>query len=555
MHDPIERFEVKVRYGAITGRLVIDDFIEEFKAMAPSLHRLCNDEEVVDVGALIYCTERLPEEIYHIREVLVQADIPDKLPGMTGITEITTHARRRSAFDIGDDTVIVVAREGVTELLDLISLLVSFSIEAKKIVALLADDPLIAELKDPATDGDLTRRNRCMARLAFCLGVTDDLIMELDGYWEQKLLSRLRHLLEHPPSLVVRLHKGYSLESIQGRSKGWASRIAEHVQTCANKHGPLHVISSNLHSCVNLLSGFAQHHSEEIWKFAESRADFQKWDGKQPCRENLLYFFMKDWLKQNPERQREKQEFETSRGIKKLEDIHHLGIDAQVVDCTRLEPSELDPRLHVVAHKLKEERPLLINFDYAFGDQAGIVLDYLLRQFAGQVASFSIMGKAGTVVGDRGGVMLPTYLLKQGSDDVYDFPVDNILDPLDFEGLYSGAIHTDGPMLTVLGTVLQNDEMLRRYRDDWGILGLEMEGIPYVRSLHQNRKRGLMRDDFKIGVAYYASDAPLIPGESLSRELAFEGLDATYGISVALLNALLGTNEHKAARIMLQELG
>ena len=150
------------------------------------------------------------------------------------------------------------------------------------------------------------------------------------------------------------------------------------------------------------------------------------------------------------------------------------------------------------------------------------------------------MGKAGTVVGERGGILLPTYLLRQGSDDVYDFPVPNFLTPEDFAGLPVGTVSTGGPMLTVLGTVLQNDRMLLRYRDEWGILGLEMEGIPYVRSLHQSRKRGFMSESFRMGVAYYASDAPLVPGESLSKELAFQGLDATYGISQVILSHLLG---------------
>jgi hypothetical protein len=540
MRDPIERFDVKVRYGAITGRLEIDDFIDEYKAMSPSLHRHCNDGDVVDVGALIYCTERLPKQIYHIHEVLVQSDIPDKLPGMAGITELRTDARRRTSFDIGDDTIIVVAREGVTELLDLVTLLVYFVIEAKKIARLLNDDPLLSELGDPDLATDPVRRNRCLARLAFVLGVTDDEVVDLDGHWDNELLKRLLHLWKNPPKIVVRLHRGYSLEAVRSRSEAWAQRINQRVTDLVEAHGPLHVLSSNLHSCVNLLSGFAQLHAEEIWDFAESRTGFDEWDKVRPSRDNALYLYMRDWLKAHPDRQADKLEFEESRGVRNLLDVHHVGIDVQLVDCSKLVPSEWDPRLRLLAQRLKDERPLLINFDYAFGDQAGIVLDYLFRQFGRQIASFTVMGKAGTVVGGRGGVMLPTYLLRQGSDDVYDFPVPNFLTQDDFDGLQLGAIHTDGPMLTVLGTVLQNDKMLRRYRDEWGILGLEMEGIPYVRSLHQNRKRGYLSDNFKMGVAYYASDAPLIPGESLSRDLAFEGLDATYGISLAILNALLG---------------
>lgn len=540
MRDPIERFELKVRYGAITGKLEIDSFLEEFKAMSPSLHRLCNDPEVVDVGALLYSTARLPKQIYRIREVLVQADIPDKLPGMEGITELRSEARRRTAFDIGGDTIIVVAREGVSELLDLVTLLVSFAIEAYKVVNLLRHDPLLEELRDPALGNDVVRHNRSLARLAFVLGVTDDEIVELDSHWDRELIPRLLHLVDHPPRIVVRLHKGYSLEAVQARSEAWAHRINSKIQERAESHGPLHVLSSNLHSCINLLSGFAHRHAEEIWEFAASRPLYADWDRKRPAPDNVLYLAMRDWLKAHPERQAEKLEFEEARGIRHLLDVHHVGIDVQLVDCSRLAPDEWDPRLRLNAERLLQEKPLLINFDYAFGDQAGIVLDTLFRQFGQQIVSFTVMGKAGTVVGERGGIMLPNYLLRQGSDDVYDFPVPNFLQAEDFQNLAVGAVATGGPMLTVLGTVLQNDRMLLRYRDEWGILGLEMEGIPYVRSLHQSRKRGYLSPEFRMGVAYYASDAPLVPGESLSRELAFQGLDATYGISLALLNSLLG---------------
>lgn len=540
MRDPIARFELKVRHGSITGRLDIDSFLDEFKAMSPSLHRLCNDNDVVDVGALIYTTARLPKQIYRVREVLVQADIPDKLPGMLGITELRTDARRRTAFDIGSDTIIVVAREGVSELLDLVTLLVSFAIEAYKILHLLKGDPLLTELSEPTLAEDTVRRNRALARLAFVLGVTDDEIVALDAHWDNELVSRLLHLVNSPPSIVVRLHKGYGLEAVQARSEAWAQRINQVVRELVEVHGPVHVVSSNLHSCVNLLTGFARLHRDDIWAFADTRPTYRDWDKKRPAPDNVLYMAMRDWLKAHPERQADKVEYELSRGISNLPDVHHVGIDVQIVDCSKLVPEEWDPRLRLAAERLKSERPLLINFDYAFGDQAGIVLDTLFRQFGRQIESFTVMGKAGTVVGERGGILLPTYLLRQGSDDVYDFPVPNFLTPEDFAGLPVGTVSTGGPMLTVLGTVLQNDRMLLRYRDEWGILGLEMEGIPYVRSLHQSRKRGFMSESFRMGVAYYASDAPLVPGESLSKELAFQGLDATYGISQVILSHLLG---------------
>ena len=99
-------------------------------------------------------------------------------------------------------------------------------------------------------------------------------------------------------------------------------------------------------------------------------------------------------------------------------------------------------------------------------------------------------------------------------------------------------------MLTVAGTILQNEKMLRKYREEWNILGLEMEGIPYLRALHQCLKRNWVSAELDVLVGYYASDAPLEIGETLARELAFDGLNPTYGLNIAILRRILRREEH-----------
>lgn len=531
----VEKFEIQVRYGAIRGTFVIDEFIAPFQAMEPSLHRFSGQPALLDVDALAYTTERLPQGIHRIREVLVQADVPDKLPHMAGISRLETPARRRATFQVGEEIVIIVAREGVTELLDLVSLLTSYSIEAQKIASLLVGTELLEDVRAFAGP-DLAERNRLLARTAFQLGTTDDQIVRLDALWGGELLERLICLVDHPPHFVVRLHRDYSPEAAVSRARLWARRIHETVCEFCPKDAPVHILSSNTHSTVNLLSAFVRLHADAVWAWARSESAYREHLPAERT-ENLLYFVMREWLKAFPERRREKAESELAHGIHELEDVYHVGLYAQVMDLSRVDLGAVDARLHLDAAALGRDRPVLINFEYAFGEQAGIVVDQLFRELQGRVASFSIMGKAGTVVGERGGVMLPTWLLKQGSNDVYDLPFGNILRPEDFPGL---EVHAEGPMLTVLGTILQNDEMLRRYRDEWGIQGLEMEGIPYVRALRQCQKRGVLRPDLKVAVGYYASDAPLVPGESLSRDLSLEGVNATYAINAAILNRLLG---------------
>lgn len=525
--NPILAFETHIIYGGLTGKFVIDRFHEPYQKVAPSLHRQCDNPDVVDIPALLYACKRLPETIHQVREILVQADVPDKLPDMAGIEEIHTEARRRPTFMIGDDIIIIVAREGHTELLDLACLLTMWSIEAQKITALVKDTPLLEEIRVYQTeDRDQAHENRLLARLAFQLGTTDDLVVDLNRLWGDELLARVVHLADHPSHLTLRLHRAYSVDAAIERSRQWARAIKARV---AATDGPVHILSSNLHSAVNLLSPFPRHQGPSIQDWAGKRyGDFSTPD--------LLYYALKDWVGEEPERLEERRRLDESLGMVGMPDNFRVGLNAQIIELGLIDPTLTDPRLNLNWEKIKAEKPILINFDYAFGEQAGIVLEQLFREFGHRIASVSIMGKAGSLVGSRGGVLLPDYLLRQGANDLYDLPFGNVLRPEDFEGL---EVRSGGPMLTVMGTVLQNDVILSKYRDEWGCLGLEMEGIPYLRALHQCRKLGLTRPDLQMGIGYYASDTPLVPGQSLARELALEGVKATYALNLALFNRLL----------------
>lgn len=550
MNETIDNFEILVRHGALCSTIIIEELCDAFKAMKPSLHRYCDEPHIVDVEALIYAIERLPATVHKVREVLVQSDVPDKLPTMAGVERVPSGARRRPTFQLGEDLVIVVAREGRTELLDLISLLTSYLIEARKIGDLLSLDPLgeeLSHLKQPLT---LAEHNRLLARLAFVLGVTDDLVVRLDECWNGELLQRVVALTAKPPSITVRLHRGYSVDASRDRARDWARSLQEAVERECGPDAPVHLLSSNTHSTVNLLSGYANCVTDEVWEWARANKlyddELTSLGSQRP--ENITYFLLRDWLRAFPERKQEKRDWETLHGIFNLDDAHHVGVEAQVLNLASLPHSRIDSRLHLSADSLKNDAPVLINFDYAFGEQAGILVEQLFRQFGHRIASFSIMGKAGTVVGRRGGIMLPSYLLRGGSRDIYDLPFGNALTAQDLDGLKMDEIHAGGPMLTVAGTIMQNDEMLEEYRDEWGVLGLEMEGIPYVRALHQCQKLGLTRDQLDVAVGYYASDAPLVPGESLSRELSFEGLNATYALNIAILHRILGRGETQETR-------
>lgn len=549
--EAIESFEVEVRHGTIKGMYDIAQLVPAFQRMHPSLHRFCDNQEVIDVDALLYTTARLPERIHEVREILLQKSVPSDFATQPGIESLRSPSRRRSSFRIGPETIIIVVREEITELLDLMSILTSYFIEATKIYKLLVGKPLLDEIRQFVSGKNAKEetRNRLMARLVFELGTTEDLLRVLDEKWNGELFIRLQYIGEHLPTIYVRMHRAFSHRPSSGPARNWCQRIADFVsEMSGNEDRPIHIISSNTHSTVNVLSGYARLHEKDVLEWGlnnstdpESLHVIERHVNTNH-HHNLLYYLLRGYLRALPEEAEKKFAYDQSLGITALADIFMVGIDCQVIDLSRLDFDVIDPRLHLDREKLLKEKPVIINFDYAFGEQAGTIIEELIMSFQKRIHSFSIMGKAGTVVGERGGIMIPSYLLQQRRNDIYDFPNGNQLKPEDFKVVTNSPIYTNGPMLTVLGTVLQNNTMLHEYREKWHILGLEMEGIPYVRKLHQCNKLGYLRDDIIINVAYYASDAPLVLGETLSRELRFAGVDATYGINLVILNKLLAKN-------------
>ncbi len=550
--DAIEWFEVEVRHGTLKGFFDISELTASFKRMRPSLHRYCDNETIIDVDALLYTTARLPEGIHLVREVLLQKSVSADFASLPGIEALRTLSRRRASFRIGPETVIIVAREDITEILDLVSILTSYYIEASKIHRMLHASHLLEDIR--ALNASGTERgsatfNRLMARLVFEFGTTEEQMELLDEKWGGRLFERLQYIGEHLPTIHVRFHKGFHAGTLpsRGPARNWAKRIADHVSRISEgAERPIHIISSNTHSTVNVLSSYARLHSEKVleWGRANSKDDESRniieSHVNTDQHTNLIYYLLKGYLRAQPDLMQEKQAEDAQIGITVLPDVFMVGIDCQVIDLCRINFDLVDSRLELNRERIMQERPIIINFDYAFGEQAGTIIEELILSFGKRIRSFSIMGKAGTVVGERGGIMIPSYLLQQGRNDIYDIPNGNQLRKEDFKDVaFRSQVHVGGPMLTVLGTVLQNHSMLREYKEVWGILGLEMEGIPYMRKIHQCHKLGHLKKDITVNVGYYASDVPLVPGETLSRELSFAGVDATYGINIAILNKLL----------------
>lgn len=147
------------------------------------------------------------------------------------------------------------------------------------------------------------------------------------------------------------------------------------------------------------------------------------------------------------------------------------------------------------------------------------------------------MGKAGILEGGKGDLMIPSAHLFEGTADNY--PFENELSKEDFED--NGLLVFEGAMVSVLGTSLQNRDILKFFHDStWSVIGLEMEGAHYQKAIQAAAKlRKSIKETVKVRYAYYASDNPLETGSTLaSGGLGTTGVKPTYLITEKILDQL-----------------
>lgn len=305
----------------------------------------------------------------------------------------------------------------------------------------------------------------------------------------------------------------------------WADAVKQYLLENNLMHRPVHIISANMHSVMNTLftpealkTELKDKTSMEMYEELSDKANGQ-------IRNKILKVAL-------------------ANGMKFLEDSSGTNIDVQVFDTAKLKKTYGTTKFNKLPD---DEKPVLVVMDYAFGEQAYETMDELLKPFTFKediihlnVVSVSIMGKAGILDGGKGDIMIPDAHLFEGTADNY--PFSNELRKEHLEGNDIKVV--DGTMITVLGTSLQNKDILKFFQEStWNVVGLEMEGAHYQKAIQAASKlRGNIRDDVKVRYAYYASDNPLETGSTLaSGGLGTAGVKPTYLITEKILEQIFNS--------------
>ncbi len=514
------------------------------RALSPEIYGQMNDPRTIDLQGLHYVLDRLPRGIEQCSRIVLTAQEDLET---TSFQKIVPPKRRRVSYRVGESEMCFVVTRGLSELYDILTHLTFLRIEAKKVALQMRDvdgNPTEAwrELERTLEQEDElagTRLDHAIWNLSILLGTTFHEAKDSYEYFESsrreaqsnngllRIILDLGKLIDgernrsHELAMYFTPILGYViLNQIYG--KKWATRIKNKLFDLGLKNRPIHIISANLHSILNTIYGYSALPSGQREQY---RNDFYGLMDALRHRNGLV------------------EQYASERGFHALPDESGAQIDCQIIDTARLEGVELHPDIRVNPSQTAGSMPVILVMDYAFGVQAFEVMDELLdpmeldgieRKLA--VSSISVMGKAGTLSGKKGDIMLATAHVMEGMP--HNYILENDLAREDFAA--DADVHV-GPIITVLGTSLQNRDVLERFqKTSWRAVGLEMEGGHYQQAINAAIIREHIPKDVKVRYAYYASDNPLMSGETLaSGSMGAAGVKPTYMITKVILEKIL----------------
>lgn len=500
-------------------------------ALQPEIYGSISDPKKFELQGLLYVLDRLPEGIESCRFVnLTATEGLDE----AHFTKIVPPKRRRNCYRIDREQMNIEITRGKSDIYDVLTHLTFMYLESHKLLnrmfvgsknEISHEWEKLQELvtsQEEITQGD---REVLFVYLSNLLGRSFDevksvykqlstkknpdrffhIVYGLGTLAAKEKISNEDRLIRFSDSLIDQIG-----QHIYGNI--WASNIKKVLFNKGMLSRPIHIISSNMHSVLNVL-------------YAKKALDYKS--------EDVFALYKQLSEVKNIEKRNKVLQYAIKNGLTEVDDTSGANIDVQIIDTS------------YINGEAKETAPVIIVMDYAFGEQAFETMDELLKPYKNgkdevlklDVQSVSVMGKAGILFGNKGDVMIPTAHILEGTADNYFFS--NELDENQFKKLNLNTF--TGNMVTVLGTSLQNKSILNYFKStSWNTVGLEMEGAHYQKAIQiASKVRNHISKNVKVRYAYYASDNPLHSGSTLaSGGLGLKGVKPTYAITEAILGQI-----------------
>ena len=507
-----------------------------------------------DTSALIYTLLRLPEVITRVNKVILgQSATSFGELGYSDVEswqEVSAKARRRKCFYDGDETLAcyIASRSDID---DVVPCLTALQIEWNKLHFFL--NTIDAGLLDEALPGN----PKAFSQLGMQLHLSEDDIARLYTVLGDQFTQTLKIFRARKADFTIQLLSG-SLNDYRRATVNWWNNIEE--QATQFKNRPVYFISSNPHSMTNLLSGYALGKKDSLLQYIHNNepgleAEWEEINRrKTPSNlENFYYYSMQKFLGTEAGQPYidEQLRFEKERGIHRIPSRHSFDVEANIIELNKLDPATIDQRLIPTDNGssldfLSKSDALILNIDYPLGYAAYNLLTKIAERVS-EIFGVYIMGKAASLNGVRGDVIIPEVVYDEHSQNTYifsnNFTAKDVAAHLTF-----GTVLDNQKAVTVMGTFLQNKTIMDViYRE--GYTDIEMEAGPYLSAVYElsrpqrypiNQIVTLNKLTFDLGIVHYVSDTPYTKGKNLGAgTLSYFGMDSTYAVSISILRRIM----------------
>lgn len=528
------------------------------RKLGSSLHRGAETQEVIP-PAFIYAAARLPEVMPGVEKVILTSSLNylmDRCGPVEGWREEQASKRRRLAYFDGRVSLAMLVNSH-SDLDDIVPSLCAYQIEWNKMHRRLAESRL-----GPALARGDEQASRVPDELRRALGLTRpdfDTLADLwgDG-WDEKIKAVAARKKNISLSMLPMIDADFGRVASE-----WWEYVLDIFGHLDLPNRPVYMVTSNNHSLVNLLTGFALDHRDAITGWIaeqggeELRRKLDHLRGEEvQAWLNLLYFGQGKLLSQDPVLADANRRLERETGIRRTGQVAPLLAEAQAMELCQIVPARLDGRLALPRpDALAESRAIILNTDYPLGFAAYHLIkcaDRYLKDWRG----LFILGKSAAMIGRLGDIMIPTHVRDVHFKRLYMFQncfsARNLVPYLE-----ESAVFDDQRSLTVHGTFLHSWDAVRHlHLADF--TGIEMEAGPCLAAVAEHLGVDLSREsrvlrlphlpDFSLGILHYTSDTPYnVRASLLSAPLGLTGLESTYSCSLAILQYILDRETGRTA--------
>jgi hypothetical protein len=522
--------------------VTINSLTNSYLKMNTILHPLAHDPTRLDPSAIVYSLLRLPK-IADQTKIVVMGQNPQVFadagfPDVTKWSKVAVTARRRTRFFNPKTGIAASFISSVTDIDDIVNLLIAYQIEWNKFHKIVTTFyPKYSYFKKALASPDFLKLVKLSQedwkKIKIALGKN----------WR----LRLKKVYHHPQNIRLRLLAGSWIDYTKTTQHWWKNISLNVFESFHLSHQHIYFVSSNAHSLLNIITGFALKSEKSLLKIAPENCN-------ELCPfippQDLLYYLSK-FFAGDKKYQNDWQKIQNQLKIITIPSAHYLDVNAQIFPIKSFSKSKyLDPRLKITKpSRIAKSDALIFNIDYPLGFAAYHVLNKVLENVAA-VKGVYVLGKAAVLNSEVGDLQIPRLVFDEHSQNSYffkncfntSFPFNNS----------QGSILTNQKSVTVFGTFLENEALLKKYSQN-DLTVIEMENGPYLsavteatydRQTPRNTMVDLNSVPFDIGIINYTSDTPYSKAKNLGAgSLNLAGIEPVYLGSLAILQRIIELEE------------